>query len=225
MYFYNGIAILENDTHISKWVVENKRLDFDQNVLPILLRYINEGDYVLDAGANIGCYSYAFLNKISKRGMLYAFEPSIDTFECLEYNLGEYRNVRLYNEALSYKQGYCKVIEENDNKGMNFCEEVKDKGISVRTIDSLNLRKIDFIKIDVEGDELNVLIGAYDTIKKFKPTLYIEINKHTLERKGLNKLDIFTWLDKNGYTYSNIYAEQGFNDLQFDIIAIHYEKL
>lgn len=225
MYFYNGIAILETDSHISKWVIENKRLDFDQNVLPILLRYINEGDYILDAGANIGCYSYAFLNKIKNKGMLYAFEPSENSFECLEYNLGEYRNVRLYNEALSYKQGYCKVVEENDNKGMNFCIEVKDKGIEVNTIDNLRLRKLDFIKIDVEGDELNVLIGAYETIKKFKPTLYIEINKHTLKRKGLNKLDIFTWLDKNGYTYSNIYTEQGFNDSQFDIIAIHYDKL
>ena len=225
MYFYNGIAILETDSHISKWVIENKRLDFDQNVLPILLRYINEGDYILDAGANIGCYSYAFLNKIKNKGMLYAFEPSENSFECLEYNLGEYRNVRLYNEALSYKQGYCKVVEENDNKGMNFCVEVKDKGIEVNTIDNLRLRKLDFIKIDVEGDELNVLIGAYETIKKFKPTLYIEINKHTLKRKGLNKLDIFTWLDKNGYTYSNIYTEQGFNDSQFDIIAIHYDKL
>jgi hypothetical protein len=55
MYYHNGIALLEHDTHLSKWVVEHNRLDFDQNVLPFVLPHIKEGDVVLDAGANLGC--------------------------------------------------------------------------------------------------------------------------------------------------------------------------
>lgn len=226
MIIYRDIAILEHDSHLSKWVKDSKRLDFDQNALPVVLPFIKEGDIVLDAGANIGCYSYAFLEKIGEKGFLYAFEPANESFECLEYNLGKRENVALINKALSYKDGYCKVIRPSNNVGMNFCEEVKNAdAIKVTTIDSLGLNKLDFIKLDVEGDELNVLIGGYNTITKFKPNMYIEINEHTLKRKELTKLDIFGWLDKNGYTYKNIYDGQGFNDDQFDIIAIHNEKL
>jgi FkbM family methyltransferase len=226
MILFNNIAILEHDTHLSKWVKEHKRLDFDQNALPSVLPFIKEGDVIIDAGANIGCYGIAFINKAGQNGMLHAFEPSKESFECLEHNLGKFDNVELYNSALSYKKGYCEVIRENDNVGMNYVKETnKTEATRVTTIDSLALNKVDFIKIDVEGDELNVLIGAYQTITKCKPTMYIEINEHTLRRKNLNKLDIFNWLEKNGYTYKNIYDGQGFNDEQFDIIAIHNEKL
>ena len=60
---------------------------------------------------------------------------------------------------------------------MNYVIESKNLiQLKVNTIDNLHLSKLDFIKIDVEGDELNVLIGANTTINKFKPTMYIEIN-------------------------------------------------
>jgi len=58
-----GWAILENDTHIGLWVQQNKRLDFDQNSLPVVLPYIKAGDTVVDIGANIGAYSYAFFKQ------------------------------------------------------------------------------------------------------------------------------------------------------------------
>lgn len=225
MIIHNGIAILEHDTHLSKWVVEKKRLDFDQNVLPFVLPYVKEGNTVLDAGANIGCYSYAFLTKIGSKGKLYAFEPSNESYECLSYNLGKHPNVVLSESALGLHSGHCRVVRENNNVGMSFCEEVNSSdAVKVTTIDSLNLDALDFLKIDVEGDELNVLIGGYNTIKKFKPVMFIEINEHTLRRKGLTKLDIFNWLNKNGYAFKNVYPNQGLNDEQFDIIAESYEK-
>jgi hypothetical protein len=128
--------------------------------------------------------------------------------------------------ALSYKKGYCKVLRPTNNVGMNFCEEVANAdSIKVTTIDSLTLPKLDFIKLDVEGDELNVLIGGYNTIKKFKPKMFIEINEHTLKRKGLTSLDLFNWLDKNGYVYTNVYPNEKMKGDQYDIIAIHNEKL
>jgi hypothetical protein len=109
---------------------------------------------------------------------------------------------------------------------MNFCEEVANAdSIKVTTIDSLTLPKLDFIKLDVEGDELNVLIGGYNTITKFKPKMFIEINEHTLKRKGLTSLDLFNWLDKNGYVYTNVYPNEKMKGDQYDIIAIHNEKL
>lgn len=214
-----GYAIIENDSHIGKWVEENKRLDFDQNAQPLINQYLKPGDTVIDAGANIGCYSFGFLDAIGKTGSIHAFEPSEEAFECLEYNLDRFNNIFLYNKALASKEGYVKVISENDNKGMNFCEQVKESTIKAITIDSLSLKQCDFIKIDVEGWELDVLVGGSRTIDRFRPKLYIEINSHTLSRVSITKDHIFEWLKMNGYTYKNIYTEQGLIGDQFDIIA------
>ncbi|MES2592401.1 MAG: FkbM family methyltransferase [Bacteroidota bacterium] len=216
-----GFAVLENDTHIGKWVEENKRLDFDQNAQPRINSYLKKGDVIIDAGANIGCYSYGFMSVIGDSGFIHAFEPSAKTFDCLVHNMSQFKNVHLYSYALGKKSGYVKVVEENDNVGMNFCENTDrvNADCKVITIDSLNLNKCDFIKIDVEGFELDVLIGASQTIDTFKPKMYIEINSHTLKRAGINSGHIFDWLNIHGYTYKNIYPGQGLTDDQFDIIA------
>ena len=95
--------------------------------------------------------------------------------------------------------------------------------IEVITLDesiSVENNKIDFIKIDVEGYELDVLIGGKQTINKFKPTMLIEINDHTLNRNNVNRQQIFAWLEENNYNYRNIYEGQGLTDSQLDIICL-----
>lgn len=214
-----GFAVIPHDTHIKKWVIENKKLDFDINAQPLINSYLKPGDVIIDAGANIGCYSYGFLSVIGETGSIYCFEPYKDAFECLEYNLDKFKNVFLYDKALGSKDGYVRIISENNNAGMNFCEEVKTSDVKCITIDSINLKKCDFIKIDVESFELEVLIGASQTIKRFTPILYIEINEHTLKRRGIKPKDIFKWLDSFGYNYKNIYPGQDLSGDQFDIIC------
>jgi hypothetical protein len=67
------------------------------------------------------------------------------------------------------------------------------------TIDSLLLPACNFIKIDVEGDELAVLEGAAETIRKFKPIMCIESNPETLQRKGHTTNDLVVMLHTMGY--------------------------
>lgn len=219
MIFHNDIAILEHDTHLSKWVVEHNRLDFDQNVLPYVLPHIKHGDVIVDVGANIGCYAFAFLNRAGSQGAIHCFEPSEESFECLEHNLKNYPNAYLYNQALSYKDGYVQVVRENNNVGMNFCQEVNEGKIKCISLDGLDLPRVDFIKLDCEGMELDVLRGAERTIILNNPTLFIEINIHTLRRKGVTPSEIFSWLKKRGYEYSNVYPHENMDGDQYDIIA------
>ena len=217
-----GWAILENDTHIGLWVQQNKRLDFDQNSLPVVLPYIKAGDTVVDIGANIGAYSYAFLNKVGKAGEVLSFEPYKPSFECLEYNLGGYENVHIENIAIGQCNGFCIPICENDNIGMSFIKtsEVKNENtVAVVPLDDYKLKKCDFIKIDVEGYEVNVLNGAKNTILRHKPILMIEVNDFALERAGTNRDELFGFLRKYGYNFKNIYKEQHMNDSQLDILC------
>lgn len=212
-----GWAILENDSHIGMWVAQEKRLDFDQNMLPAILPYIDKGDTVIDIGANIGAYSYGFLKKICESGNLICFEPYIKSFECLQYNLGGNDNVLMFNMAIGSETGGCTVNCDNDNIGMSYI--VKGGNTIMDTLDSFELDACDFIKIDVEGFELDVLKGAKKTIKKYKPYLCIEINDATLNRNNITREMIFSYLNELGYKYRNIYKGQDMLDSQLDIIC------
>jgi FkbM family methyltransferase len=210
-----GWAIVERDTHMGKWVEEHRRLDFDQNALPQMLPYIKPGGVAIDAGANIGCYAAGFI-KVASR--VICFEPNPEAYECLLHNSKLIPGIDTYPYALSDKPAGYKLVSENDNIGMAFLKP-DTNGDKATTIDNMDLHDCVFIKIDVEGYELHVLKGAKKTISYFKPVLVIEINDHTLRRTGIDRKEIFQWLTDHGYTYRNIYAEQGLQDDQLDIIC------
>lgn len=212
-----GFAIVERDTHLGKWVGEAGRLDFDQSALNSYMKYFKEGGVLLNIGANIGCYAYAFVNKARK---IICFEPNKEAFDCLEYNLSKFKNVELHFKAVSENEVGYDVISENDNVGMAYISENNQSELKTTTIDKLNLEELDFILIDVEGYELSVLNGGHYTINKFKPIMIIEINDHTLNRFNLKREMIFNWLKENQYEFRNIYQDIPIDDDdQLDIIC------
>lgn len=215
-----GIAILENDTHISKWVEESGRLDHDQNALPLILKYINEGDTVVDCGAFIGDHTIAYLNKVGESGRVVAIEPDKDAFECLVYNTTEYNNCFCLDMGVTDDAGYYH-IEKNDNAGASHLSHKGD--IKVFPMDNFQishyLKRCDFIKLDIEGFEFKALMGATDIIRKFHPKLLIEINKGALERQGNTPEEIFGFLLRYNYSFRNIYEEQLIEGEQYDIIC------
>jgi FkbM family methyltransferase len=214
-----NIAIIEGDECISKWVESEGRLDHDPNSLPIMLSYVKEGDHVLDVGAFMGDHTLAYSKKVGDKGLVLAYEPNPIAFECLEYNMKELGNVIILNEGLSDSKGYLKLTDVPTNAGMTYAGKSK-KGIKCNTIDSLDWVKLDFIKIDAEGFEHNILKGAIETIKKFKPIMVIEINNHALLRNGTSNNDIYIMLNELGYDYKNIYEGQTLYEEQLDLLCI-----
>ena len=215
------IAVIEGDQCISKWVEETGRLDHDQNALPFILPHIKQGDTVLDVGSYISDHTIAYAKLAGETGMVHAFEPSKEAFECGVFNMKGYQNTTVHNVAVGAKPGKTSLTKVEGNEGMNY--QTTGSDVEVITIDSLKLTKCDFIKIDVEGYELDVLKGAKKTISTYKPVLVIEINTETLDRTGTKREAIYTWLDKAGYTYENIYKSfgQDLDEPQMDIICKH----
>lgn len=223
----HGIAILENDHCICKWVEESGRLDHDQNMLPLVLKHINPGDVVIDAGAFIGDHTIAYAQKVRTSGHVHAFEPSADSFECLVYNLYNYLSVNtsVYNKGLASKAGKVRMTHVDGNMGMNYLTigagpSPSEPFIEIVTLDGMYLDRVNFIKIDVEGYELEILKGATETIKKFKPKMLIEINQMALERMNLKREDIFDFLHEHGYKFANIYPDQSLYEYQLDILCL-----
>lgn len=222
---FNGIALLKDDQCICRFIRESGRLDHDQNMLPLLKEFIKKDSIVLDIGAFIGDHTIYYSKLVGGNGRVIAFEPYKDSFECLLYNLNGYKNIDFHNYALGNIEHYVSMEFVETNNGMNYISMAREANypkIKITTLDTIsqNFNKLDFIKIDVEGCELDVLIGGKSVINKFKPAMLIEINDMTLERQGVNRQQIFDWLTENNYTYRNIYKNKDLKDSQLDIICL-----
>jgi len=203
---WNGIALIKNDAYFTKWVKETGKLDHHTGFLEALRPYIH--GTVLDIGANIGTHT-CFYVKYANRVL--AFEPNHIAFECLQHNVPQ---AELFNVAVSDHKGYINIFPQGDNYGAAYT--VPGYDIDTITIDSLNLDSCDFIKIDVEGDEIAVLHGAKQTILKYKPVMCIECNEHTLIRKGLTGNDLVRVIEELNYTTSVRKPE----DISCDLICL-----
>ena len=195
MYLWKNIALIEDDAYFTKWVKESGRLDHHQGFLKALAPYIK--GTVLDIGANIGTHTIFYARNAYK---VLAFEPNQVAYECLEHNLKLFPNVTLHKVAVSNHEAMIDIVPQGDNYGAVYT--IPGNTVPTITIDSLNLDSCNYMKIDVEGDELAVLLGAKDTIAKYRPVMCIECNEHTLVRKGMTGDILVNHIHSLGYTTS-----------------------
>ena len=159
---------------IAKWAdfYEAEDLEYLRNV------YLRDGNVILDIGANIGNHT-VFFSKICNAERVYAFEPISETYSTLCRNLALNHiedTVVVYNVALGNTSGKAKIkCFDPYNIGAAQVEEAHDGSISMKRLDDYKFERIDFIKIDVEGFEYDLLKGAKNTLSKFSPVIYIEI--------------------------------------------------
>lgn len=218
----NGIAVIEGDTHISKWVEQSGRLDHDQNMLPLLTPYIRQGSEVIDIGAFIGDHTvfYATL-----AGHVYAFEPNPIAFECLKHNTKDcgivkkgHSNVTCFMAGASDRRHHA-AITEADNAGASYMQEAAE-GVRCMPVDSLMLQDVSFIKMDCEGFEPHALRGLTQTIERCRPHMLIEVNAAALERNGSSAHALIDQVRAMGYSVRNVYKEQPLSGPQFDMVCI-----
>ena len=134
---------------------------------------------VIDAGANVGLFAVAFAKNFNK---VFAFEPVPLNNECLVRNVHGYDNIELYDCALGSKSGEVEMIGRLNNTGtFKIADKPKPRkgneictNIPVKPLDDFRFKNISCIKIDCEGYEADVLDGARNTIRKYKPLLCIE---------------------------------------------------
>ncbi len=166
---------------IQKTIVESGKF-FEQDELELIKKYLPADDAVIfDVGANIGNHSIYWAIYCNAK-KVYSFEPIDTTFNILKKNieLNNLSNVIIpYNIGLSDKK--CNGLVTNyidSNIGGTKIEQTNNtSGIKLERLDDINIEeeKIDFIKIDVEGHEYYALKGMENTLKKYKPTIFIEI--------------------------------------------------
>jgi FkbM family methyltransferase len=190
---------------------------------------IKAGDTVLDIGANQGEYALWAARKTGSSGKVYAFEPLGIMFSQLEYNISlnpRFKNVLFpIRLGLSDKEGRLDLFSGNlSNEGVNTLFPDPDstflETIQLKTMDdvvnSLPIEKINCIKIDVEGAELQVLKGGMATISKYRPYLFLEINQEACKKAGYEAQAIFDLLKPLGYRFKKIGLRGKLKSLDFD---------
>jgi len=214
-------AVISEDSHLSKWAIEKGSLVTDGTVEQIILPLIKSGDTVIDVGANIGDHAKAYADKVGASGKVLAFEPYLPAYACLLFNLRDTPQATAYYMALSFASGHVSIDANTLNTGASHISTGQNETfIQCETIDSFKLSKCDFIKIDAEGFEPKIILGAEKTIEKLKPKLFIEINKGALARYGFNQNDIIKPLESFGYHYQFIDPNHHFGLDQFDLLFL-----
>lgn len=142
---------------------------------------VRSGDIVFDCGANIGVYTRNALNCGAK--LVVAIEPSPMNSKCLQKNFKtevEQGRVIIYEKGVWNREEILTFYTSEGSVQDSFVLSNKDShtiAVPVTTIDKivkeLKLDRVDFIKMDIEGSEQNALIGAKETISKYRPRIVV----------------------------------------------------
>ena len=136
---------------------------------------LGKGDYVIDAGANVGMFSLLASVKTGPSGKIFAFEPVPKTRRLLARNieLNNFKNIEIVPLALGEMKGELTLFSDPKNlqtpSGVSRTglEEIKSRQTTLdEFVEQSGISKIDFIKADIEGMERNLLRGTEQTLKK-----------------------------------------------------------
>lgn len=196
-----------------------------------------DGVVAVDCGANIGVLTLEWANFMAQWGSVISIEAQEKVFYALAGNiaLNNCLNVKALNAAAGAENKKIKIPEldhsmpatfgsfelkkKSDEFIGQFVSYEEEKGVEVNqiTIDSLNLARLDFLKIDVEGMELEVLEGAKNTISEKKPFLMIEFIKS-------NRTELENFLNLVNYKFTAVGKNLIASDFSDDSLEKIFQK-
>jgi FkbM family methyltransferase len=206
----------------------------------ILFRSIvKPGMVAIDVGANIGAHTVSLAKFVAPAGSVIAIEPQIVVFQMLCGNvaINNLNNVTTLWSAAGEKSGSIKVPQldynvEGNFGGLSLESQRSGYSVPVLVLDSLQVQRCDFIKIDVEGMERDVLKGAKKLLQKFKPILYVEndrvdkseaLIRHLLDLDYRLYWDIPPLFNPDNYfgEKKNVFVDDGKPTSSFNMLCIH----
>ena len=215
MYIYHSINGKNNPISINGWKMKIHSDDpgisselalfkiHEPISTQIFSNLVKGGHYCIDIGANIGYYALLTAGIVGKTGHIMALEPHPANFSKLQENVSinnlsniDCSNVACSNydgEALmetSLQSNWHRIAQDNGNGGLK---------VEARKVDTLarDFTRLDFIRMDVEGHEYEVIEGSHNTIETFRPALFMEFHP-TIAGKG-KILRLLTKLKNYGY--------------------------
>lgn len=179
--------------------VESERLE----------RFLPSGGVVVDVGANLGFTTLLFAKHVGPGGRIYAFEPSSLAYaklvEVVEKN--QLRNVECLKLGCGAARGSETLLVPASSgnatiqrEGVRLEGPLREVRIEVDTLDHVLLSlapRVDFLKIDTEGFEDQVLAGAEQLVARHRPVIYLELS----QEYAASSARAVAWLKQRRYTF------------------------
>jgi len=190
-----------DERHIPAWMLKpkndmriNGRLAYQGSKQLRAVGLCKRHSLALDVGAHVGLWSYNLSHAFNR---VVAFEPVAGHRECFARNMQGRDNVELHGVALGKEPGSVSIFSEECNSGNSYIDGAGD--IPMIALDSLGLTGVDFLKIDCEGYEENVIRGGEKTIRGSWPVIIVEQKRDMAEKLGLPLLGAVHLLEDMGY--------------------------
>ena len=178
------------------------------SILRVLPDYIKPNTLTIDVGGNSGYQTYFHANF----NHVVTYEPVPELFKVLSENLrGLEKKVTLINKAVSEQSSTITLHVDVQRLSMTSrIPLVESTPINVESVslDDEEYENVGFIKIDVEGFELDVLEGAKQTIDKCRPTMMVEVYQPWCDKVGFDCEEIFDFFDSRNYQIKYFDCEQ-----------------
>lgn len=175
-------------------------------------RLLKVDDVVFDIGANIGYFTLLMSRLVGDNGQVHCFEPTTYAFNRLQQNIAinptlPFHNLHLNNKGLSSRSE--RKIESFESRfSSRRLAHDEEELIEFITLDdyfySLKLDRVDFIKIDVDGYDFEVIEGGGRILKKYRPAIMAEICNRVLKERGVDST-----------SYLELYLEYGYSTCEF----------
>jgi len=180
---------------------------FEPATVKVLKRLVKSGDTVLDIGANVGYMSLVLAKCVGKSGKVFSFEPDSKNFALLNRNIAlnpdcyikpialavsdSHQPIRLYHAKFDFNAGAHSMLPSEKHLS-DFVE------IEATTIDefvtSHGLKKIDVIKIDIEGAKMKAFNGMTETLRNSRPLIVCELCEEHQARAGYTTQAVKKWM-------------------------------
>jgi FkbM family methyltransferase len=203
--------ILYRDSILCK----NIYFGYEEDEIAFTRKYLKKRDIFFDIGANVGLYSLSNSKIVGDGGQIFAFEPTPNTFVRLQQNiqLNRLTNIQPFNIGLSNQKATMDLhISRDGHDAWNsfviteFLKGTVTIKVNVDTLDSFldtnAIRKVDLIKIDVEGWEKFVLQGANKLLQREdSPVFLIEFTETNTYAAGYSPGEIYDFMTDSGYKW------------------------
>jgi len=225
---HGNIVTLHQTTKGNYWVPNEPEQDFigvqmragtifDEHVITELSSYITKDSVVLDIGANLGQMSLEFA-KIAAEVHAFEAHPFLYDVMCLNFTENNQTNIIPYLRAVWDVDGIDLFYPNPDygrfgcrgSWGVDITRESDENGVVCKsfTIDSLNLPRVDVVKIDAQGSDLRIMRGMKNTIARCKPIIVFEYEAvFSTSIFNEQRSDYINFIEEIGYEQIKLFSE------------------